>query len=55
MKFGPYKLVSEPWFEGNQVEGCEYLNSNLCALVTRNPYNPRLDQSLKLKANVSMY
>ncbi|KAJ0483162.1 hypothetical protein HanIR_Chr13g0661871 [Helianthus annuus] len=55
MKYGRYKLVSKPWFEGNQVCGGKYLNLNQSALVTRNPYNPRLDQNIKVEANVSVY
>ncbi|KAM0071958.1 hypothetical protein Hdeb2414_s0001g00031131 [Helianthus debilis subsp. tardiflorus] len=54
-KYGCFKLVSEPWFEGNQVCGGKYLNSNQSALVSRNPYNPRLYQNLKVEANVSVY
>ena len=34
---------------GNQVREGKYLNSNLCALEIRNPYNPRLDQDPKVK------
>jgi len=33
----------------NQVREDKYLNSNLCALVIKNPYNPRLDQDLKVE------
>ena len=33
----------------NQVREDKYLNSNLCALVIRNPYNPWLDQDLKVE------
>ncbi|KAJ0442503.1 hypothetical protein HanIR_Chr16g0810081 [Helianthus annuus] len=39
----------------NQVIESKCLNSNRCALVIKNPYNPRLDRGLNAKANVSMY
>ncbi|MFS8032459.1 hypothetical protein Hanom_Chr17g01558041 [Helianthus anomalus] len=55
LKHVSYKLVLEPCLSETKYKKGKYLNSNLCALVTRNPCNQRLDQDSKIEQHVSMY